>query len=250
MSGPPLVLVPPSKSMEPGGRGRVRPGSGVFRGLSAPRLELATALAAAMQADPEIVARWAGATGDLLDRARVAFEEAAAWRTPARPTVERLTGVVWNHLDAASLPPEAQARLVVPTALMGLSVGTDPMPDHRLGFGATIPGLGRLDRWWRPHLTDALARRAAGGTVVDMLPQEHAAAIDLTDPRLAARVVTVRFLAAGGRAAAGHAAKAVKGIAARTVLLHGLDALATLEWEGWRAERVDGGIDVVAPPSA
>lgn len=246
MSGLPIVLVPPSKSMRPGGSGRVRPGSGAFRGLAGARRDLTEALAKAVADDPAIVARWSGATGELLDRARAALEAATAWEARGLPATDRLTGVVWAHLDPATLDAEARARLVVPTALMGLSTGIDPLPDHRLGFGVTVPGLGRLDRWWRPHLTAALDRLAPDRPIVDLLPQEHAAAIDLADPRLSGRVVRVRFLSAGGRAAAGHAAKAVKGIVARAVVLGSVDALVGFEWEGWRAEAGDEVIDVVA----
>ena len=204
------------------------------------------ALAAAIELDPTHVQRWSGARGELLERARASFDRMVEWDAPGLPAVERFTGVVWDHLDAGSLPADAQRRLLVPTAAMGLSTGLDPVPDHRIGFGASVPGLGRLDRWWTPHLTAALRAHAGSGTVVDLLPQEHAAAFDLGADRLVDSVVRVRFLSAGGRGAAGHAAKAVKGVAARVVLTDGLDALASLRWEGWRARRDGQDIEVVA----
>lgn len=248
MSDLPLVLVPPSKSMQPGGRGRVRPGSGSFRGLADARRELVEAIAKYLDAESARAAGVLGATGPLLDRARLAFELLAAWQAPARPAVERFTGVVWDHLDPATLDDDSRTRLLIPTAVMGLSAGLDPVPDHRLGFTTSVPGLGRLDRWWRPHLTEALARRARGHTVVDMLPQEHAAALDLDAVARRAQVVRVQFLAAGGRAAAGHGAKAVKGAAARAILVDGVDALSGWRWEGWEARRESDDLVIVTAP--
>jgi uncharacterized protein len=204
-------------------------------------------MSSALAADAGLAARWSGARGDLLGRATDALGLLCEWRAPGLPAIERFTGVVWDHLDPASLDGDAHRRLVVPNAVMGLSLGLDPVPDHRLGFGANVPGLGRLDRWWRPNLNRALARLGDGCALVDMLPQEHAAALDLAAPAFDGRVVSVRFLAAGGHGAAGHAAKAVKGVAARVALTEGVEALASLRWDGWRACRSGRGIDVVAP---
>jgi uncharacterized protein len=249
MSAPPLVLVPPSKSMQPGGRGQVRPGSGTFRRLSGTRRELVAAVADRLAAEPERAATLFGATGALLDRAQLAFDRLASWTAPALPAVERFTGVVWDHLDPSTLDDQARSHLLVPNAVMGLSAGLDPVPDHRLGFATSVGCLGRLDRWWRPRLTEVLADAlSSAGTLVDMLPQEHAAAIDLEALAARGRVVHVRFLSPGGRAAAGHAAKAVKGIAARVALTEGVDGLAGFRWAGWRARRGDDGhVAVIAP---
>jgi hypothetical protein len=60
-------------------------------------------------------------------------------------------------------------------------------------------------------------------------------------------VISVRFLAPGGRGAAGHAAKAVKGRMAGAVLRHGLDVVDDLALDGWRVRHVDDAIEVVAP---
>ena len=81
---------------------------------------------------------------------------------PTLPAVGRYDGVVWTHLGPADLDESQQARIVVPSAVVGLSAGTDPVPDHRLTFSVSLPGLGRLDRWWRPHLTEATRAGKAG----------------------------------------------------------------------------------------
>lgn len=136
----------------------------------------------------------------------------------------------------------------MPSALLGLASGADPTPDYRLTFGVSLLGLGRLERWWRDELTKALIDLVDGDTVVEMLPVEHQRALDLDEVAVRCRLVRVRFVSSDGSKAAGHAAKAVKGIAARTLLTEGLDALAGLRWEGWRARCTADDIIEVAGP--
>jgi uncharacterized protein len=119
------------------------------------------------------------------------------------PAATRYSGVVWEHLDPSTLGPEHLERVIVPTALLGATLATDPVPDHRLTFTASRAGLGRLDRWWRPELTKALVEHVAGRTVVEMLPGEHLAALDLAVLEERVEVVRVRFAAATRAAAVG-----------------------------------------------
>ncbi|MGY6501596.1 MAG: peroxide stress protein YaaA [Acidimicrobiales bacterium] len=247
MSRPALVLVPPSLGKAEGGRRRFSPRSGAFRRLAPQRIEVIDAVSSVAHADPDQASKVFGATGDLLERAIAAATAVGDGAAPVLAATERYTGVVWDHLDPATLDDAARAQLVVPSALVGLSLGTDPVPDHRLGFSTSLPGIGRLDRWWRPVLTDALLRRADGAPVVDLLPNEHAAALDLDAVADSTQLVRVRFVSADGAKAVGHAAKAVKGIVARRVLTHGVDGLPGLRWEGWRVRRGEGCLEVVAP---
>jgi cytoplasmic iron level regulating protein YaaA (DUF328/UPF0246 family) len=113
-----------------------------------------------------------------------------------------------------------------------------------LKFSVAPPGLGRLDRWWCAELTAALARTR--GPIVDLLPNEHAAALDLGSLGRR-RVVRVSFVDAGGSSAVGHAAKAVKGVLARAVLVDGIDALDGFRWGGWQARMVGDDVLVSAP---
>jgi cytoplasmic iron level regulating protein YaaA (DUF328/UPF0246 family) len=233
-----LVLLPPSEGKAPGGRGRWSPDSGAFADLGPERRKVAEAAVAALPDRKRLF----GTDGPLADRAEEALLALVGGTAPALPAWRRFTGVVWEHLDPATLPPAARRRIVVPSAQLGLTRGDDPTPDFRLKFAVSLPGVGRLDRWWRPQLVAALARTR--GPVVDLLPGEHAAAVALPATR---RVVRVEFVAAGGSGAAGHAAKAVKGVLARAVLLDGIDALPGFTWQGWRAEAADGGFLVRAP---
>lgn len=236
-----IVLLPPSEGKAAGGRGRWSPDSGAFAWLAPSRTAVADAVAAALDDRKRLF----GTDGPLADRAVEAACALADGTAPALPAWKRFTGVVWEHLDPASLPPAARRRVVVPSAQLGLVRGDDPTPDFRLKFAVSLPGLGRLDRWWRPQLTELLA--GTRGPVVDLLPNEHAAAVDLGALPRRRRVLRVEFTDAAGRGAAGHAAKAVKGVLARTILLHGIDAVDGFEWCGWRASS-DGRTAVVRAP--
>lgn len=171
-------------------------------------------------------ARVAGAGGAIAERALASAVALAADSAPSLPAHRRFTGVVWEHLAPASLEPAALRRVVVVSALCGLLAGTDPVPDHRLKLSVRLDGVGRLDRWWRPTLTDALREHVRRRTVWDLLPKEHAAAVDLTG----LRVIRVRF-----EGDTGHAAKAVKGAFARAVLLESRDAVVAFRFHDWRA---------------
>jgi uncharacterized protein len=247
MRDAPFVLVPPSQSKTPGGTGRCSPGSGAFRGLAPSRREVASALGQLLDGEPDRVAKVLGATGPLLDQAIDATARITGGTARGLPAARRYDGVVWAHLEADDLDPDQLGRLLVPSAVTGLSAGTDPVPDHRLTFGVALPGIGRLDRWWRPALTSALLRHVGDGTVVDLLPNEHAAAFDMEALAADTDLVRVRFVSADGGRAVGHAAKAVKGRVARAALTGGIRALGRFSWEGWRTTRTATGYDVVAP---
>jgi cytoplasmic iron level regulating protein YaaA (DUF328/UPF0246 family) len=218
-----LVLLPPSEGKADGGRGRWTAESGRFGALAEARAAVVAAYVAAMARDAE---RVVGAGGAIAERARAAARALEAGTARALPAHRRFTGVVWEHLRPADLPAAALRRIVVVSGLCGLVAGTDPVPDHRLKLSVSLDGLGRLDRWWRPVLTEALAAHARRSRVWDLLPKEHAAAVDLG----IARTVRVRF-----EGDTGHAAKAVKGAFARAVLLDGRDAVSAFAFHDWRA---------------
>ena len=218
-----LVLLPPSEGKAEGGRGHWAPDSGRFAGLATARAAVVAAYVAAVAQDAE---RVVGTSGPIAERARAAAAALSAGSAPALPAHRRFTGVVWEHLHPADLPAAALRRVVVVSGLCGLLAGTDPVPDHRLKLSVALGDLGRLDRWWRPVLTEALTAHARRRRVWDLLPKEHAAAVDLG----AVRAVRVRF-----EGDTGHAAKAVKGAFARAVLLEGRDAVPAFAFHDWRA---------------
>jgi cytoplasmic iron level regulating protein YaaA (DUF328/UPF0246 family) len=83
--------------------------------------------------------------------------------------------------------------------------------------------------------------------VVDLLPAEHAHAVDLAALAEVSRVVRVRFVAADGSRAVGHEAKSAKGRLARALLDEGLDGATRFTSEGWRATVADDLVTVAAP---
>jgi cytoplasmic iron level regulating protein YaaA (DUF328/UPF0246 family) len=229
---PPLVLLPPSEGKAPGGRGRWLVDAGDFGALGPERQAVVDALGRIDRHHDAVAAKVFGVRGELAQRAIEATEALIEGRALALPAWRRFTGVVWEHLEPATLPAPLRRRVLVPSGLLGLCRATDPVPDFRLKLSVSLPGVGRLDRYWRPKLAGSLARTR--GSIVDLLPNEHAAAVDLE--ALGRRVLAVSFVDAGG-AAVGHDAKAVKGEVARAVLLDGIDALDGFAWKGWVAER-------------
>jgi hypothetical protein len=161
-----------------------------------------------------------------LDRHRTTVLRAAraAGATPRRAgtltAMERYTGVLYGELDWASLTPAARRRgahqVRTVSGLWGLVAPTDPLPPYRLKMSASLPELGRLATFWRPRLGAALAPLVAGSVVWDLLPNEHAAAIDWS-ALAPARRVTVRFLDGQGRTVS-HWNKLLKGSLVRWIL--------------------------------
>lgn len=246
MNKPALVLIPPSQSKSPGGSARRSVGA-FDDALTVPRSEVRTALARYLAAaSPEARSKVLDARGALLERALGASARLdddgallAAW--------QRYEGVVWTHLQPATLTRAQRRRLVVPSALYGLLTSADPIADYRLKMNVAVAPLPVLSRFWRPVITPLLAAYAPGTLIVDFLPHEHAASIDFDALSAEREVVRVRFVTHDGRRAAGHDAKAVKGVLARRVLVDGLDALSGLSWRGWRARLQGREVEVWAP---
>ncbi len=219
-----LLLIPPSEGKEPGGDPSVPWGldSGRFGSVLSPlRSGVVKALRRAGGGTPALL----GAKGDLLDRARAANR--ALLGAPTLPAFRRYSGVVWENLDLPGLPATtrraAAKRIVVPSGLLGLSMADDPIPDYRLKMGVGLAPLGNLAAWWREDVSVALGRVARGRMVIDLLPQEHRAAID---PATVPGLVRVDLVAKRGGRVGGHDAKAAKGRLARHLLVGGAPTLA------------------------
>ena len=241
----PLVLLPPSEGKASGGSRGLR-GGPFSRSLARPRADVRRALASVLDDAPR-AARVLAVRGALLDGALEAYRELVTGRPPQLPAWQRYTGVVWEHLDPSSLTFEQRQRILVPSGLYGITTADDPIADFRLKLSVSLGGIGNLATFWRPSLTRVLGPVVAGRTVVMMLPKEHAAAIDCTALAKICELIEVRFVDRKGSRSVGHAAKAVKGVAARALLDGGLPELETLRSAGWTATRSAGGIDVIAP---
>ena len=203
---------------------------------------LATLLASASRDE---LSRVLKVRGVLLDRAIEASGHLVEGTAPLMPAWQRYSGVVWTHLDPASLDDEKRRRILVPSGLYGISCGTDAIGDYRLTMKVGLGGLGNVGRFWRPSLTRVL-EGLDEACFVDLLPKEHASALDPRG-RLSERVVSVAFVRHDGEGVAGHDAKAAKGILARRILEGGLESVGGFRWRGWRGRIHRGRYEVRAP---
>jgi len=247
VSRPPLLLLPPSEGKAAGGRPPARPDS--FAGeLAEPRAEVLAELARVLRSrSASTRTSVLGVRGELLERALAATASLVEGTAPVLPAWRRYSGVVWAGLDPATLAPADRRRILVPSGLYGMTTAADPVADYRLKLLVSIGRLGRLSTFWRPAVTHALATRARGRVVVDLLPAEHVHAFDLDGLDPSTRVVRVRFVGADGRRAVGHEAKSAKGRLARDLVDGGLDAVGGFAFEGWRANVEGDLVTVVAP---
>ncbi len=235
MSRSPYILLPPSESKEPGGRREAAPGF-FDSALASPREAVRDALAATLAgASNDRISHVLNARGAHLERALAATRELIDETAPVLPAWRRYNGVVWSHLDPASLSPHRRRRILIPSGVYGLTRGTDPVADYRLTMKVSLIGLGSVSKFWRAALSPVLEDVTDAG-VVSFLPREHAAVLG-PDLGRARRLVTVSFVRHDGEGVAGHDAKAVKGVVARHVLHEGVESIEGFRWRGWRGTR-------------
>lgn len=222
-SAHPVILLPPSEGKSHGGS---RPGwkasSGILGSeLSAWRTQIAAALRKVDGGDSALL----GVKGPHLEQARAA--NATLIGAPTMPAWQRYTGVVWDHIDPATLSTSAMRRahesVIVVSGLLGLVGFEDPIPDYKLKIGASLelPRVSggttsrqALSSFWQPRLSPILDTWIRGRTVIDLLPLEHRRA---WLPETGIQVIRVAFVDRRGRKA-GHDAKAAKGLFVRHIL--------------------------------
>jgi len=233
----PLILLPPSEGKANGGDGPPWETTGQsFVDLAQPRRVVVAALIEAMGGSAESRSKLLGVKAARADEATAANLEVAT--APTMPAIDRYTGVLYDALDYPSLPARVRRgvdrQVVIFSGLWGVVRPTDPIPDYKLKMGASLPGLGKPARFWKPILSESLAEAiAASGTetVWDLLPNEHAAA---WDPSVAGRRIRVRFLddvVRGGErtlVTVSHWNKLLKGALVRHVVEHELNDPAGL----------------------
>ncbi len=138
------------------------------------------------------------------------------------PAAERYTGVVWDHLDLASLPvPQRRAagdHIIVVSGLLGAVLASDPVPDYRLKMSSRLAPMGTLSKWWRDDVSAAINSHCRQHIVIDLLPNEHRAAF-IADEELLHLYARVDLMTPTGKAG-GHDAKAAKGQLARHLLIN------------------------------
>lgn len=244
----PVILLPPSEGKATGGV--AKPWTGVLPELDADRMAVRDEARRVIGRGPAASARLLGVNGRHLAQALADWD--VMDEAPTLPASRRYSGVVWSALAPATLDATSRrrlnARVMVPSGLWGVLSAGDPIPAYRLKMGARLPAIGSLAAFWRSRITPVIDRRAAGGWVIDLLPNEHAAAID-DEALTRSRLVRVELLEAGdGRRSAGHAGKSLKGLLARAILeadARRPEDIAALRVPGAKAEAVE-----VAPHGA
>lgn len=243
-----FALIPPSQGKAPGGRRHTSVGT--FCVLEERRREVVEALGAfvatASIAQLEVAL---SARGPLLQRALSATRQILGGTAPLLPAWRRYEGVVWNYLAPESLTPAQRRRILVPSGLYGLLAGDDAIAEYRLKMNVRLTNLPPLARFWRPSVTEALLERSSRATIVNFLPKEHVASIDMDRVKTLRTVIDVHFVATDESKAVGHDAKAVKGELARAVLSEGVAAFSMPERLGWRVEKRGSDVVVSAPPT-
>ena len=214
-----LLLLPPSETKRDGGD----PGTRLdLAALSFPTLTVPRRRAiAAVRA----LARNASAMAGALKLGATQSSEVARNRrlttSPVMPALDRFDGVLFDALDAATLPPAARAfageHLAIGSALFGLVGALDPIPAYRLSHDSSLPGM-PLGRLWREPVGAVID--GVDGLVVDLRSEAYAA-LGPAPGALFVRVVAED--AEGRRRALNHFNKAGKGALVRRLLLAGID---------------------------
>ena len=214
-----VILLPPTEGKAVGGQKEKpwKPDSGSFgNSLEAHRSELMAHLKKSKGGDQKLL----GVSGAHLTRAQDANTHLID--APSLPAWQRYTGVVWDHLDLASLTSAQQkfanANIIVVSGLLGLVCAGDAIPDYRLKIGASLEPMGKLSTWWREEISLALNKCCSGAVVIDLLPQEHSAAF-VPNEKLLGGYFRIDLATKSG-IAGGHDAKAAKGRLARHLVVN------------------------------
>ncbi len=213
-----LILLPPSETKRAGGSGApLELGALSFPGLTALRAALIEDLVALTADLPAARA----ALGVTAAKDHEILGNAALTTSATLPSLERYTGVLFDHLGVRTLTKlqrsRADARLVIGSALFGATRATDPIPGYRLSAGSRLPGQPGLAARWKPLLTPALS---TGELTLDLRSGAYAALAPVADA-ITVDVVTER--ADGGRSVVSHFSKAAKGALARVLCVSRAD---------------------------
>jgi uncharacterized protein len=170
-----LVLLPPSETKRPGGRGAPLDTATLRLPELGELRERTVEALVSLSADPETAAR-------VLRLGPTQAGEVAAnavlRSAPAMPAIDRYTGVLFDALDAGSLPAAGRrwlgAHVLIHSAPFGPVGALDRIPAYRLPAGAAVPGLPPLRRLWADAVTRAISE-AAPPFVLDLRSEAYVA---------------------------------------------------------------------------
>ncbi|MFX0539379.1 YaaA family protein [Ornithinimicrobium sp. Y1847] len=211
-----LILLPPSESKATRSRGSALRWDGLSCAeLTSARQSVAAALAQVSRG--EYASEVLGVSPNLGE------EIARNTRLAQAPTLEArdlYTGVLYDALDLPGLDSPARrratSRLRVVSALYGVVRMTDRLAPYRLSMAVTLPEVGRLASFWKPHLEPVLTAEAGAGLVIDCRSSTYAAAWVPTGSATE-RWVQVRVPGAT------HMAKHTRGLVARALCVNAAD---------------------------
>lgn len=240
-----LILLPPSETKRDGGD----PGRPLsldalsFPALTIPRTRALEALRRLSRNRGAAAALRLGPT-----QAREVERNKLIDHGPTMPALDRFDGVLYEGLDAPSLPAEARAfahdHLVVSSALFGLLGPDDPIPAYRLSPDSRLPRT-PLKALWRAPVAAVLAQHA--GLVLDLRSEAYAGLGPAPRREGSWYLRVVSEGEDGRRRALNHFNKKGKGEFTRALLRAGIehpDAGSLLEWArecGIRLELGDPG---------
>lgn len=242
-----LILLPPSETKRPGGDGAPL-ALDALRFADALRVPREAALAAAetLSSDLETAVAVLGLGPKSRDDALL---NRALRTSPTMPAIDRFDGVLYDAMDAATLPRRARGfaaeHVLISSAMFGAVGALDPIPAYRLSPDSRLPVS--LRSLWRDPVGTALD--ALGGFVLDLRSDGYR---ELGPVPGATYLHVVTDGPDGARRALNHFNKHGKGEFVRRILLSGIahpDARSLLRWArrvGIRLEqRGDGDLDLV-----
>ena len=186
------ILLPPSETKRSGGAGSaVELGSLALPGLLEKRRAVADALvdlATDEAASRRVLKLSERQLGDIVHN-RMLHSSATM------PAVDRYTGVLFDALDAVTLPAASRrwlgAHVWIHSAPFGPVGALDAIPSYRLAAGTSLPGVAALRRHWAEATTAAIAQDRPA-FVLDLRSEAYVALgpIPASVPAAYVRVVT------------------------------------------------------------
>lgn len=173
--------------------------------------------------------------------------------SPTMPALDRYTGVLFDALDAESLPAGARSfaleHVTIHSALFGLLAAADPIPAYRLSHDSRLPEVS-LKRVWRDAIAAQLATRT--DLVLDLRSEAY---VELGPSAGAPRSYFLRVVSEGPdgtRRALNHFNKKGKGEFVRALALSATDHEDVESLLRWAAESgirlnlgAEGGLELV-----
>ena len=238
------ILLPPAEGKKTGGNPfapdmfdyRSSDTFNYFNGLNPERRTLIDAVQQILETtEEEALQDIFGVKGDHLEEA-IRFNQ-GIYSAPLMSALDRYSlGVMYKAMDFVGLPTGAQRRLlengVVFSGLFGLLRPDDLIPNYRLRIDATLPEIGKVSKYWKPHLSPSLNETLQGRFVWDLLPSAHREAWD--DDHSYAQLIQVKFFVEedGERKAVSHNVKPLRGQLVNFIVRETVEELeALMGWE-------------------